>query len=128
HQGEGGFQFAGVLLEALPVEGVALEQVIAQGPSGPDAELGAALRVDPIADGYDGIEVVELDCAGHGFPSFKCNCCIFCNSCIWSQFSSRVDVPEVPGDYRLVTSEQVGHLSQRQPYCFAVQPDIYLYL
>jgi len=44
--------------QALLVERVASQQVIAEHAVGPDAELGAAPRLDPVADGDHDVQVV----------------------------------------------------------------------
>ena len=46
-------------LEPLIVQGEALDEVLAQALRGPDAELGAAMGLDPVADGDDDVEVVS---------------------------------------------------------------------
>ena len=40
----GQLELAGVPLEALAVEGVAADEVIAEGAGGPDSKLGASIR------------------------------------------------------------------------------------
>jgi hypothetical protein len=45
--------------QATFVDGVAFQDVIVQNACRPDAELGAPFRVDPVADGDNGVEVVE---------------------------------------------------------------------
>ena len=44
--------------EALLVEGEATDQVVAQGAGGPLAKVHAALGIDAVTDGDDGVEVV----------------------------------------------------------------------
>ena len=44
--------------EALLVEGEAADQVVAQSVGGPLAKAHAASRIDPVADGDDGVEDV----------------------------------------------------------------------
>lgn len=58
-QSQGLLQLDPPLCEALLVEGVAFDQVASQGVGGLDAELGAPLGLDPIADRDDHIEVVD---------------------------------------------------------------------
>ncbi len=91
---------------------------------GPDAELGAALGVDPVADGYDGVEIVELDIADNGTPSLGLNCCIFCNSCVPIQLAFLVYVSQVLGDERLVAPKEGRQLVQRQPDRIPLKLDI----
>ena len=47
--------------EALLVEGEAADQVVAQSVGGPLAKAHAASRIDPVADGDAGVEVVVPD-------------------------------------------------------------------
>jgi hypothetical protein len=46
------------LLEPLVVHDESLDDELAQGFGGPDAELGGLVAVDPVADSDDGVEVV----------------------------------------------------------------------
>ena len=55
---QGSFEFLSIMLESLPVKGVAANQVIAEGFGGPLAKRDAASGVDPVADRDNGIEVV----------------------------------------------------------------------
>jgi hypothetical protein len=48
------------ILHALLVEHIALDGEFAQHLGGPLAKLGGPHRIDPVADGDDGIEVVVL--------------------------------------------------------------------
>jgi hypothetical protein len=57
------------------VEDKAFHQVFAQRPGGPDAELGAAMGFDPVADGDNHIQVVKGD--DHAL-AFLLNCCKKC--------------------------------------------------
>ncbi len=52
------------LLELIVVEDKALDEVVAELLGGPDAELDAAMRFYPVADGDDDIEGVVLDLVG----------------------------------------------------------------
>lgn len=52
-------QFGALLLQPLFVDGVPLDDVLFENPRGPLAEAGALLRLDPVADGDDDIQVVE---------------------------------------------------------------------
>lgn len=51
------FQFLGIFLETLAVEGVAMGEVLAQHPCDPLAEAGGMSGVDAGAHGDDGIKV-----------------------------------------------------------------------
>ena len=48
------------LAEAMLVYGDAVYDVLLQGFCGPDAEIGGFFRVDTVADGDDGVEVVHF--------------------------------------------------------------------
>lgn len=61
HQPQGRFQLAGIGLQPLAVQGVALRQVLAQHGGGPLAETGALQGLHPVAHGYDDIQVIEPD-------------------------------------------------------------------
>ena len=66
-------------LQAAFIYGIASNQVIAENPGGPNAELGTPFRVDPVPDRDDGVEVVELNLAFDLSPSLFLNCCKKCN-------------------------------------------------
>jgi hypothetical protein len=100
-------------LEAPLVQREAAHEVVAEGAGGPDAELGAALRVDPVADGENGVEVEELDVAQDLAAAFELNCGIFCRSCCSIQLAVREDPPQVLSDHGVVAAEQLGHLADR---------------
>ena len=65
------------LAQAALVDGVAVQQVLAQYVGGPDAELRAASRADAIAHGEDRIEVVVLDLVSLAVGG---SCCKKCNN------------------------------------------------
>ena len=78
-QAHGLLHLAQPLLAKAPlVQRVAVEEVLAQRASGPDAELSAALGVDAVAHREDRVEVVVLDLVG--LPVACAECCIFCNN------------------------------------------------
>jgi hypothetical protein len=72
----------------------------------------AALRIDPVANGEDGIEVEVLGLVGLAVGG---SCCIFCNNCLAIQLPGFEDVPQMPGYHGLIPSEQLGHLAKGQP-------------
>ena len=113
------FQF----LQAPLVHRVALQQVVAQDPRSPDAELRAAFRVHPIADGEDRVEVEVLDLVR---LSVGGSCCKKCNNCLVVDLPFPKDIPQVPGNHRLIALEQGGYLVEIQPEALALEPDIQL--
>jgi hypothetical protein len=54
-------QFASVFLEPLAIKGIATREVFFEGLGGPNTELGAAFRLDPITDRDNDIQVKEPD-------------------------------------------------------------------
>jgi hypothetical protein len=110
-----------LLAQPSLVESVATKQVLPQRGRRPDAELGAALRVHPVADREDRVEVVVLDLVG--LP-VCCSCCIFCNNCFSMEFSAIEDPPQMPRDDGLVSAEQRRYLRQRKPYGIAFEPNL----
>jgi len=103
------------------VDRVALHQMLTQDVGGPNAELGAAQGVHPVADRDDHVQVVEVHLAN---LSIGGNLCIFCTGCIPWQFASLIDVTNVPDDDSPIPSEQLRHLVGIQPYCLPFQPYI----
>lgn len=59
HQGQGRFQFAGVLLQALAVEGVTPHQMLAQGAGCPLTEASPLDGFHPVSDRNDDIKAIE---------------------------------------------------------------------
>ncbi len=110
--------------QAVLVDGVTLQDVVAKNAGRPDAKLGAAFGVDAIADGDDGIEVEELDKPGHRPLALYLNCCIICNRCRSFQLPFPENVTEMSGDHGFVPIEQRGHLVEAQPEALALQADI----
>ena len=51
--------FRAALLQPLVVQGKALDDVFAQTLGGPDAELRASMRLHPVADGNNDVQVVK---------------------------------------------------------------------
>ena len=64
--------FAGRILEPLVVHGEALDEVFPEALGGPDAKLGAPVAFDPVTDGDDDVEVVELDLVGFSVGGSCC--------------------------------------------------------
>ena len=62
-------------LQPLRVHGIALHQVLAQHVGGPDAELGAAQGIDPVAHRNNHVQIVEIHLADFSIGG---NLCIFC--------------------------------------------------
>jgi hypothetical protein len=95
--------------QPLVIEAVAVEKMILQDGGRPDAELGAALRLDPVADGDDDIEVVKSG----GFVRI-CNM-DFLHIAFFLQFPVLEDIPEMAGDNRLISLEKLHHLRLGEP-------------
>lgn len=73
------------LLEALVIQGKALEHVLLEDAGGPDAKVGRPEGIDAIAYGNDGIEVVEL-CLPFYLPrAFRLNYREILGSCLFRQ-------------------------------------------
>jgi len=66
-QVNGLFKLDTPLLQATPVEGVAVNQVLFENMGGPDSELSGAAGVDAVANGNDGIQIVIFYPARLGF-------------------------------------------------------------
>ena len=91
------------------------EQMVAQYGRGPNAELGAAARVDPIANRENGVEVEVLQVARDPASALILNCCIECNSCPGFKLTITVDIAQVARDDGPVTLEQGSALIQVEP-------------
>src|ERR1039458_215632 len=72
--------------QALIVEYESFDQKLPEHLSRPDAKLRRLTAVDPVADGDDGVEIVELDLAGDLPRPFRLNYTKFSYSCHLIQF------------------------------------------
>lgn len=86
-------------LQPLRMDGVALHQVLAQHVGGPDAELGAALGLDPVTYRNDDVEVVEDD------GLVRASNMHFLHIAFLWQFTFREHIAHMPGNDRLITLE-----------------------
>ena len=104
-----------VQLEPLVVEDEALDDELAQSLGRPDAELRGLRAVDPVADGDDGVEVVEGDVAGDLAAPLGSNDPDFPESCLLRELTAGEDVAQVFVDRANVDAEQLGHASLVEP-------------
>jgi hypothetical protein len=100
---------AAAAFEALVVEREALDQVLAEPLSRPDPELSAPVRLHPVADRDDHIQVEVLDLVRLPVGG---SCCRFCNNCPAVQFALVEHVRDVSRDDRLIVLKQFGHLTE----------------
>lgn len=63
----------GELGETSFVDGDTINDVLAEDAGGPDAEVGGFAGVDAVADGDDGVEVVDFELTADGAISFLGN-------------------------------------------------------
>ena len=80
------------VLQPLVVHDKALDQILFQHGGGPAAKLHATRRAHAVADGENGVEVVERDRALHLAAAFNLNCQGFLDSCRWIQLPVFEDV------------------------------------
>jgi hypothetical protein len=97
------------------VQRVAAKEVVPQGASGPDPELGATQGLDPVADRDDDVEAEVLYFPGDRPAALGSNLCKFCTGCRGVQLALPERVPDVLGDDRALPPEQLGHLRLGQP-------------
>jgi hypothetical protein len=91
---------------------------------GPDAELGAAPRVDAIADGDDGIEVVVPDSPPHLPATLRLNYREILGSCCLLQLALAEDVLQMESDVIGRSVEDLREVSLGEPDRLALQPDV----
>lgn|GEM_PF-5246381 len=103
------------VLHALAVEDVSLDREVPQNASSPLAELGGTDRVDAIANGNDGVEIVVLDFPGHLPRTFGLNCSEFPKSCLLADFTLLEDVLQVFVDGRNSDLKEPGHQLLGEP-------------
>ncbi|EKD40795.1 MAG: hypothetical protein ACD_74C00161G0001 [uncultured bacterium] len=103
------------VLHALLVQHIALDGKLAQHPGGPLAELGSSHRIDPVADGDDGVEVVEIDVSGDPPVSLGLNYPEFPDSCLPLDFPGIADVLQVLADSANIHIKQLSHEFLGQP-------------
>ena len=111
-----------LLAEARLTERIATQEMVAQGPCRPDAELGAAHGVDAVAHGDDGIEAVQDqrlvgECIMH-----------FLHIAFGRQLVVGERLANVTRDHRLVAAEQLDHLLLREPDRFVLEPHVEVHL
>jgi len=66
-----------LLSKAALVERIAFDQVVLKRAGSPDAELGAALRLHPVADGDNDVEVVALYLISFAVLGSMCKFCTY---------------------------------------------------
>ena len=104
-----GFQFAGIGLEALALDRVALGKVLAQHPGRPLAKTRPLQRLDPIADGDDHVEAIEPD------RLVRPGNVQILHIAGFFQFAFLKQVAEMLGDDRPLAPKQPAHLLLPEP-------------
>src|SRR6266571_1850411 len=89
---------SGAVLEAVGINGEALENVVFQTVGGPGAEVGGARALDAVTDGDDGLEAIEGDRADDVPLALYLNYRGFLGSCGRIEFLFGKDVFEMEGD------------------------------
>ena len=110
------------LAQARLAQRIATQEVLAQSPRRPDAELRAAHGVDAVAHGDDGIEAVESqwlvgECIMHSL-----------HIAFGRQLVVGERLANVTRDHRLVAAEQLDHLLLREPDRFVLEPHVEVHL
>jgi len=104
--------------QAMGVDRIALDEVAAQHAGGPDAKLGAPLRLDPVADGDDDVEVVEPDrLVGAGNVQIL-------HIAFFVELALAEHVAKVLGDHRPLAAEQIRDLLLAEPDGVTGQMDV----
>ena len=81
------------------------------------------MRLHPVADRDDDIQVEKLDVTGDLAATFGLNCCKSCNSCLRRQFTRCEDMVDMLGNGGLIALEQLCHLSGGKPDRLVDKPD-----
>ena len=115
------------LLQPLVIQHEALDDELPQGLGRPDAELRGLVAVDPVADGDDGVEVVELHLARDLAAALGTNYFHFGNSCLLGQLAGLEDVLQVLVDGRHLDAEQLRQRLLRQPDRLVLEEDLHLH-
>jgi hypothetical protein len=115
------------LLEAALVERIALDEVIAQRPGGPNPKLRAALGVYAVTDRDDGIQIVVLDSARDLASSLGLNYREFLGRCRLRQLLLGEDVLEVETNVVGCRAEQRGHLALGKPDGLGIDAHFHLH-
>ena len=114
---EGGIR----ILQSLVVEHEPLDDVLAKALRCPHPELRGDPRLDPVADGDDRVEVVEIERALHIPLALAANRQAFLVSCGGVQLAFLVDVLKMKADVLLGRVKQRGHQLLREPDRFALE-------
>ena len=109
------------VLQALVIEHEALDDELAKALGGPDPELRGDPRLDPVADGDDRVEVVEIERALHIPLALAANRQEFLVSCLGVQLAFLVDVLKMKAYVLLSRLKQVGHELLAEPDRFALE-------
>ncbi len=110
-------EFGALLAQTLFVDGVALDQMIAEHLGGPLAKLGAALRFHSVADRNDDVEIVMGNRLVGKSNVHNLHIAFFV------QLSLAKYIAEVLGDNRPLPLEQLRQLILSQPDRFVVKLD-----
>ena len=104
-----------VELEALVIEDEAFANELAVRLGGPDSKLSGLGAVDPIADGDDHIETVELDLAPYRAAGLGLNSPNSLESCLWPKLACRVNLCQILTYGLRRDTEEVAHALLVQP-------------
>lgn len=94
------------LLEPVVVQNEALEHELLQHAGRPDPKLRGTPGIDPVANGNDGVQIVELCQVDF---SIRGSCRDFFGNCLLGQFTGGKDVFEVNRNIIRATAEQLAH-------------------
>lgn len=84
-------QFVKVVLlssfQTFVIDDEPFHQIFSQRFRRPNAKLCTAMRLDPVTDGNDDVQIVILNISCNRTLAFLLNCCKICNSCLSIQFA-----------------------------------------
>jgi hypothetical protein len=94
---------------------------------GPDAELAALLRFNPVSDGDNRVQIVEVDLFRLGFAFYGAmsgGCPEFPDNHLFVKLTLVEYVPDMLRDCFFAFTEQLGHMVLRQPDRLVLQSNV----
>lgn len=112
------------VFEPLVVHREAFEEVFLEDGGGPATELDAPRRAHAVADGEDGLKVVERDRPTDFAAALDLNYRGFLGSCRTDEFAVLVDVLEVQADIVGADIKKLGHFALTEPHGLVLGPEL----
>ena len=121
-------EYGGTLFQTVIVQNKSFLNIFIQDFGSPLAKLGSLDRIDTVAYGNNGIEIVEIGRTFHCSCSFFLNYFHFGNSCFFAQLALFVNVVQMFADGRDTYIKQGCHCLLSEPNGFILDDGLHLSL